>query len=133
MKKLKAVGAGLLVVAIGASLSGTLQSLLSFAFISIICTLGIAFFVWILLLYLIGSMALASIGAIAAMLSERGKKEESASEHKESVLREQIAIERYIDRSKSYGLSHEQILSALKNVGWSDAAIQAAYGGHQRP
>ncbi len=132
MKKLNAVGTGLLVVAIGASLTGNFQSLLSLALMSIICTAGIGLVVWIPLLYLIGSISLAVIRAISAMFSESGRKEEGAPEQKGAMLKEQMAIEQYINRAKFYGLSHEQILSALKNGGWSDVEIQAAYGGRQR-
>lgn len=136
MKYTTRVLTGLLVISVGASLTGNFQSLLSLALMSIMCTLGIALVVWIPLLYVIGLIALACVSgirAMVAMFSETERKEEGAPEQKGTLLKERMAIEQYIDRAKFYGLSHEQILSALKNGGWSDAEIQAAYGGHQRP
>jgi len=133
MKHLTKVLMGLLVISLGASLTGTFQSLISLALMSIICTAGLGLVVWIPLLHLIGSKALTVVGAIAAMFSDTGRKEEGAPEQKGSMLREQMAIERYIERANVYGLSREQILSALKSGGWSDAEIQAAYGGQSRP
>lgn len=132
MKHLTEVLTGLLVIIVGASLTGNFQSLLGLALMSITCTAGIGLVVWIPLCDIIGSLSLAVIRATAAMFSDSGRKEEGAPEQKGAMLKEQMAIEQYIDRAKFYGLSNEQILSALKNGGWSDVEIQAAYGGRQR-
>ncbi len=152
MGKLSKLLVGALVIYAGAclfkGLAALLASLISFVVISIMCTGGIALVVWVpLAIVIVGAMI--ALGSVVLGLlvwcfrggSNERRKEENASESRESVPtppvkepdREQIAIERYIDRAKFYGLSREQILSALRNGGWSDAEIQMAYGGYQSP
>ena len=140
-KALKAAVIGLIVIAIGASVSKAILGLVALLVMSVMCTGGIALVVWIPVLMVVGSAVITgSVGIgslIAAVSRTNGEKEESVSESKEAIptpiYKGQIAIERYIERAKSYGLGHAKILSALKNSGWSDAEIQKAYTGYPAP
>ena len=117
----KKIGVGFLVVVFLGLFDPTLGQVF---LLSIFCTAGIALVVWIPLLWLIGAVVLKVLNVI------RSEKNGAvgASEPKASVSQEQVAIERYVDRAQFYGLSRDKILSELRNGGWSDAEIQAAYG-----
>ena len=122
---IKKIGVGLLAVVIIGLLKPMIGGLI---LLSIVCTAGISLVVWIPLLWLIGSVVLGVIKSGWSPPSQPGKKEEIVSEQTGPFLREHLAIERYIDRAQFYGLTREKILSELKNGGWSDVEIQAAYG-----
>ena len=120
---MKEIGAGFLVVVVIGLCNLTFGG---FILLSIVCTAGIALVVWIPLFGLICAVVLKVLNVI------RSEKKETAMDFRapaEPLTREQFGIERYIDRAKACGDSREHIESALRNGGWSDAEIQAAYGG----
>lgn len=134
MEKFKTFSMGIVILVLGAAASNQLSSLLSFAIISIVCTMGVSLVVWIPAVYGIGWVTLAFVGAVAARVPEGGQPQPERSEQNENRpapaqpgrgWKEQSAIEQYLARAKIYGLSDEQTATALKAGGWSDAEIQA--------
>ena len=121
---------GLSIFATFAGSSDVISSLINVFIISVICTLGISLVFWIPLFWIIGYFVLEVFGLFNRSFGnrddagERGTGDRSVAR---SVQTDTQAIVRYINQSRGYGVSDQQIATRLRSKGWLDSEINHAF------
>ncbi len=113
MKKSHAIFVGLLAYLVCSAPFGGIPFLL----MTVICTLGATLLLWLPVFWLIGFVIL----SIFKIFSSEDKPSEKPLD------KNQMVFIQYIQKERAAGVSDQQIALALKNVGWTDSDIQAAF------
>lgn len=90
---------------------------------SIICTLGISLLMWIPIWWLLGAIVLDCIDWAGSI----GSTPNTQRLGPQPATRDEIALTGYIRRSRRAGVSDAQITHRLREQGWTQAEITAAF------
>ena len=104
--------------------------LISVFVFSIICTLGFSLVFWIPLFWIIGYFVLEVSGLFNRLFGTRGDSGARGTGGLQAIRSAQTdtqAIVRYINQSRGYGVSDQQIATRLRSKGWLDSEIDHAF------
>jgi hypothetical protein len=91
--------------------------------ISIVCTAGVGLAIWIPAGYLVGSLVFSAARLFSKNLNQ---------EDQPKLNRDDAALTNYIKTAKKSGLNTNEISSRLKEKGWTEEKISAAFKNEDR-
>ena len=118
MKEMLRIFVGLIAYLICSAPFGGLVFLMG----TVVCTAGITLLLWLPAFWLIGFIILSLYDIFAS-----GNTVASQEEKVNAPDKNQMVFIQYIQKERTAGVNDQQIALALKDAGWTDSDIQAAF------